>query len=154
MENITLQGEENFLSITFDDVYGFPNSTCHWGGYEVRTNLKIKSGNFQVNSILWTSTGELHEFFQQLKECNRNLKGIANYMSYEGNLIFTATYDTMGHVTIKGEFSEQNQYNNNLRFEFLSDPTFISNTIQDLERISEKYGNMFGVKKQNKHTVN
>jgi hypothetical protein len=144
MENITLQGEENYLTITFDEVYGFPKRTCHWGGYEVRTVLKIKSGNFQVTSTLYTSTGELYELFQQLKECNNKLAGIAKYRSYEGNLEFSATYDTMGHINIKGEFSEQN---NDLKFEFLSDQTFITKTIQDLEIISEKYGDMLGVKK-------
>lgn len=147
MEKITLQGEENYLNITFEEVYGFPKSTCSWGGYEVRSTLKIKSGNFQVASTLWTSTGELNDFFQQLKECNRNLKGIAKYKSYEGNLKLSVTYDTItGHVNIIGEFSEQNMLNNNLRFHIISDQTFITKTIQDFEPISEKYGDMFGVK--------
>lgn len=145
MEYITLQGDDSFLTLTFDEVYGFPKTTCTWGGYEVKTALKIKAGHFQVNAVLFTSTGELYLFLEQLKACNSNLAGTAEYRSYEGNLELTATYDAMGHVNIKGHFIESFSNENELKFAFSSDQSYISYTIQDLERIAEKYGDMHGI---------
>ena len=135
------------MTLTFEEVYGFPETTCHWGGYDVGAVLEIKSGGFHVKSGLYTSTGEIFEFFQQLKSCNEKLNGTSRYITYEGNLELIAEYDDMGHVNIKGEFSAQNQYYNKLTFEFSSDQTFISIALKDLEVIADKYGDMKGIKK-------
>jgi hypothetical protein len=62
------------------------------------------------------------------------------------HLQLTAKYDNAGHVTIKGEFSAQNQFNDKLIFEFPSDQPFISIALKDLEAIAEKYGDMKGIK--------
>ena len=59
-----------------------------------------------MKSTLYTSTGEIFEFFQQLKNCNDKLRGTANFRSYEENLEFNAHYDNTGHVNIDGNFSE------------------------------------------------
>ena len=147
METFTLRGESDFITITFEEVYGFPDTTCCWGGYDVRIKLEIKSGNFRVNSTLWTSTGELYDFLQRLKECNNKLAGAAIYNTYEGNLKLIATYDDLGHVNIKGRFSEQTELHNELQFEFSSDQTFIRLTIEELELVAIKYGDMKGIEK-------
>jgi hypothetical protein len=147
MDEFIIKGEADFIKITFDEIYGFPDKTCHWGGYEVRSTLEVKSGNFKVKSTLWTSTGELFNFFQGLKECNTKLSGTVIYNSYEGNLNIKASYDNLGHVNISGSFSEQNQFDNNLEFEFVSDQSFIKYSVDELELIVSKYGGMTGIKK-------
>lgn len=106
MESFTIKGESDFLTLTFTEVFGFPETTCHWGGYYLRTMIEIKSRGFYVKSVLYTSTGEIYQFFQQLKSNNEKLSGTAKFISYEGNLDFTAVYDNFGHVNIKGRFSE------------------------------------------------
>jgi hypothetical protein len=146
MEGFEIKGEGSFITISFEEVYGFPDTTCHWGGYDVRATVEIKSGNFRVRSTLCTSTGELFQFFQQLKACNNKLHGVVNYNSYEGNLNFIATYDKLGHVNIKGAFFEFSHCDNKLIFEFNTDQSFISQTIKELELIATKYGGMLGIK--------
>jgi hypothetical protein len=147
VESFTIKGESDFLTLTFTEVFGFPETTCHWGGYDLRTMIEIKSRDFYVKSVLYTSTGEIYQFFQQLKSNNEKLSGTAKFISYEGNLDFTAVYDNLGHVNIKGRFSEQNQFDNELKFEFTSDQTFIRSTVDELSLIADKYGDMKGIKK-------
>jgi hypothetical protein len=50
MERFALKSLPDFITINFEEVYGFPDTTCFWGGYEVRTTLEIKSGNFRVKA--------------------------------------------------------------------------------------------------------
>lgn len=147
MDSFTIKGETDFLTLTFQEVFGFPDTTCHWGGYDLQAILEIKSSGFYVKSTLYTSTGEIFDFFQQLKNCNDKLKGTSTFTSYEGNLELTAAYDNAGHVSIKGKFSEQNEFNNKLQFEFPSDQTYIRSTVADLEVIADKYGDRKGIKK-------
>jgi hypothetical protein len=149
MEEFSIIGESgSSIRIIFEEVYGFPESTCHWGGYDVRSRIEIKSGNFAVKSILWTSTGEIYALYEQLMTCNKNLKGEASYTSYEGNIQMNAVYDDLGHVTITGTFSEHNEFDNKLSFEFNSDQSYITSSISQLEKIVMKYGDMKGMKKQ------
>lgn len=147
MESFTIKGEADFLTFTLTEVFGFPETTCHWGGYDLRTMLEIKSRGFYVKSVLYTSTGEIFKFFQQLKSCNKNLNATAKFISYGRNLELTVEYDTLGHVNIKGRFSEQNQFDNELKFEFTSDQTFIRSSVDELSLIADKYGDMKGIKK-------
>ena len=51
----------------------------------------------------------------------------------------------MGHVVIEGTFSEENQFNNKLDFEFNTDQSYIKYTINELENIVNKYGGMKGI---------
>lgn len=147
MESFTIQGETDFITLVFEEVFGFPENTCPWGGYDLRASIEIKSRGFHVKSTLYTATGEIFDFFQQLKNCNDKLTGIAKFMSYETNLEFTAEYDIAGHVNIKGRFSEQNQFDNELTFEFTTDQTFIRSSVDELSVIADKYGDMQGIKK-------
>jgi len=146
MDSFTIKGGADFITMTFEEVFGFPNETCHWGGYDLRTTLEIKSRGFYLKSTLYTSTGEIFEFFQQLKNCNDKLTGTAYFKSYEGNLEINAHYDNAGHVNVEGKFSEQNEFGNKLQFEFNSDQTFIRYTIDELQIIADKYGDMKGIK--------
>ena len=145
-EGFTIQGESgNFIRINFREVYGFPETTSVWGGYDLRSALEIKSSGFQVNAQLFTSTGELFLFYQQLQQCNNLLTGSAVYSSYEHDLAFAAQYDNMGHVNISGRFVEHREGDNELKFEFLTDQSFIQGTLSQLNGLVKKYGNMQGI---------
>ncbi len=147
-ELFVIQGESgNYLQVAFREVYGFPESTCSWGGYELRSALEIKSGGFYVKSILFRSTGELYELYQQLLLCNKSLTGSASYITYENNLTMIAEYDNTGHVNISGRFAEQLGPDNALTFEFATDQTFIQQTLKQLSQIVSKYGGMAGIKR-------
>lgn len=146
MESFTIKGDANFITLSFDEVYDFPHTTCYWGGYDTRMVVEIKSGSFQVKSAFNSSTGEIYTFFKQLKECNNEVRGTARYDSYEGNLTLITSYDYMGHVNIRGEFSDSLGLNK-LQFEFQTDQSFIKYTLDELELIVSKYGDMRGAKK-------
>ncbi|MFN8361262.1 MAG: hypothetical protein U0264_15225 [Candidatus Kapaibacterium sp.] len=145
MESFTIKGESNFITLTFIEVFGFPETTCHWGGYDLRSEIEIKSSGFYVKSVLFTSTGEIYQFFQLLKSSNEKLRGAATFVSYEGNLDFIVEYDNRGHVNIKGSFSEQNLFENELKFEFISDQTYIHSSLKELSLLADKYGDMKGI---------
>lgn len=146
MEEFKIQGEDSYIALCFKEVYGFPETTCHWGGYDVRANLEIKSGGFGVKTTMYTSTGEIFQFFQELLQCNDQLKGTFYYRNYEGNLDFKGEFDNTGHVTISGTFREYNEFNNLLKFEFMTDQSYLSHAIQELRHITSKYGGMEGLK--------
>jgi hypothetical protein len=146
MEEFTIYAGADFVKIKLANVYGFPENTCHWGGYDVQAQIEIKSGNFNVKSSLWISTAEIYVFTQELKQCYNTLNGSANLNSYEGNLKVVGEFDGIGHVNFKGCFSEQNEWANELRFEFASDQTFIQLTLVELEQIVLKYGDTKGIK--------
>ena|SRR5690606_5688528 len=145
MESFTLKGENGYIKIELEQIFDFPNRTCHWGGYDAKAKIEIKSGNFKVNSSFYTSTGEIYLFYKSLKESNTFLSGQIFYKNYEENTLITLTYDNMGHIVIDGTFSEENQFNNKLDFEFNTDQSYIKYTINELENIINKYGGMEGI---------
>jgi len=145
MESFILKGENGYIKIELEQIFDFPNRTCHWGGYDAKTKIEIKSGNFKVNSSFYTSTGEIYLFYKSLKEKNNLLSGQVFYKNYEENTLITLTYDNMGHIVIEGTFSEENEFSNKLDFEFNTDQSYIKYTINELETIVNKYGGMAGI---------
>lgn len=146
MEEFELKGGGDFLKISFEEVYGFPNTTSPFGGYDTKSLLEIRSDGFQVQSTLWVSTGDIFEFYEQLSKCNEVLKGSAYFLSYEENLKFEVRYDINGGVLISGTFSKQSEIANELIFEIISDQTFIQSSLRQLKVICDKYGDMKGIK--------
>ena len=144
----TIRGHRgDSLTIAYTQVYGFPAETCHWGGYEVRANIIINAGDFSVVSKFYTSTGQIHSLFQQFVSCNESVNGIVSFASYEGNLEFAATYDFGGRIDINGTFRANDQFDNELRFAFASDQTYIQETIKRMIPSIDKYGGNAGIAK-------
>ncbi len=142
----TIRGEADFIRLNYIEVIGFPNDTCYWGGYDAPVILEIKSRHFSVKETLYTSTGESFEFAERLKIANEKVERVVQFGSYKRNLEFSMTYDNHGHVTIKGQFSEQNEFSNELLFEFNSDQSFVEETLDEISLITARYGGMTGVK--------
>ena len=145
MEEFSIKGNGNFIKVAFDEVYGFPGKTSSWGGYEVLGTIQIKSRGFQVKAPLYTSTGEIYEFYEQLKQRNEQLNGVVYYRTFEENLDLKLEYDDLGHINVFGVFSEQNQFANELKVEFIIDQTYLYSTLIELKAIADKYGDMKGV---------
>ena len=144
MNSFTIKGNADFVKVDLIEVFGFPNETCHWGGYDVKAGIEIKSGNFHVKSTFYSSTGEFYQFYERIKNCNKHLSGKVIYKNYEENFFLIITYDNQGHVNISGTFSEENSYCNKLDYEFNTDQSFIRYTIEELELLVDKYGDMKG----------
>jgi hypothetical protein len=142
----TLIAENGHFSLKITEVFGFPKSTSHWGGYDTHSVLDIRSSNYLVRGSLFISTGELYTFYEQLKKCFASLVGSAKLISSEDNLRLEVTFDEVGHVTTKGAYKEQHFEGNELLFEMTSDQTYLSQTLIDLKNIVDIYGNMEGTR--------
>jgi hypothetical protein len=148
MLEFSLQGESNnYLKLTINRDFGFPDSTSPFGGYDTESVVEIKSTNYYVKGLLWITTGNIYDFYKKLKKCQLELTGSTRLDSYENNLRVLVEYDLLGHVCVSGEFLEKHEENNKLIFSFLTDQTFISRTIDELTEIYKKYGDNYGIKK-------
>nr|WP_320022744.1 hypothetical protein [uncultured Draconibacterium sp.] len=146
MEKFEIIGENGFVRINLTKVYGFPDTTSAFGGYDTESEIEIKSSNYYLKGVLWVTTGNIFDFFQKLEKCQKNLVGIARLETYEKNLQLTVEYDELGHVIVKGKFIENHMEKNILDFEIKGDQTFMNSTINELENIYKKYGNNKGIK--------
>ncbi len=147
MQEFIFKGGENFLKIEIIEVYGFPEQTSHFGGYDIRCDVKIYVDGFSVSSQFYTTTGEIFDLFKKLKECNEKLAGKIDFANYEDELKFSMSYDTLGHVFITGKFEKFNGFAaNRLNFEFQSDQSYIQSTLLQLYSIIEQYGGTKGFK--------
>lgn len=143
MEEFVIENGPDFLRISIKEVLGFPDSTSPFGGYDVKCNIDISSNGFGVTSDFWTSTGVFYELFDKLSACNKSLNGEIYFENFEHQLEFVIKYDTLGHASVQGSFSDST---NKLTFEFVTDQTFIQNTLRQLSAIVQKYGGMKGIK--------
>ncbi len=144
--NFAIKGSDGSIVVSILEVYGFPNETCHWGGYDTKSAIEIKAANYRISGQLYIATGEIFNFYKQLKDCQRTLKGKATLTSYEGNLSVEFNFDEQGHVQINGNFQEYQHSENELIFELDSDQSYFNETIVQLDAIVKRYGGMTGVK--------
>lgn len=146
MESFTLKGGNGcYVKMILTDIFDFPLEKSFWGGYEAKVNIEIKSGNFHVHSSFHTSTGELAQFYHSLKNANKLLSGKVQYRNFEQNTFINLSYNHSGHITINGSFSEENELNNQLDFEFQSDQSFLEFGLTELQNMATKYGEMTGI---------
>lgn len=142
----TIYAKQGFVRIALTTVFGYPEQTSAFGGYDTQSTLEIKSGGFSVLTELYVSTGDIYNFFEQLKNCYETLNGTARLDSYEMNLRVAVEFDSLGHANISGEFVERLEPPNTLKFNLTTDQTYLKNTVTELERIYKYYGNNKGVK--------
>ncbi len=147
MTEIEVKGENGYLKIQIQRMFGFPESTSPFGGYDTESVIVIKSSNYYIKGSIWITTGDLYNFYKELKNCQEMVKGQANLSSYEDNLRSTITYDEFGHAILKGKFTEKYEEENTLEFELKSDQSFLNSTILELETMIEEYGDNTGIKK-------
>jgi hypothetical protein len=148
MESFEIKGDNGLIKIELRKVIGFPEKTSHFGGYDCQTDIEIKIPNYQVKGDLYTSTGEIFSFYNELKKCQDELTGEANYLTLEGNLELKVKYNELGQTVITGRYQQEMGIGNCLEFEIKSDQSFLKYTVEDLELIVNKYGGNKGIKFQ------
>jgi hypothetical protein len=142
-----IAGKQGFIRIEIIEVFGFPKETSYLGGYDVKGNIEIKSGNYYVKEAeLWFSTGQVYEFFIQIQKCYNDLKGSATFLDPENNLEFNLNFNKRGQIHIQGRFQELAHEENILEFEFESDQSYLASTLHQLKNIVDYYGDLKGVK--------
>ena len=147
MDSFTLAGSTGSLSLQVEEVYGFPDQTSSFGGYDTRSRLRLRSHGFAVDSLVWLSTGEVYAFYQQLRAAQAQLVGVARFASSEGNLCFALTYLVNGQVSLAGEYWESTEEVNRLRFEIASDQSYLHRALTELSAWVEHYGDNAGTRR-------
>ena len=148
MNEFVLRSNQEFIRIELIEVFGFPKDTSHYGGYDANGIVEIKSGNYYVEGEMWFATGEVFDFYNQLKRCYSELKGEAIFWSSEANLKIGIKFNSLGKIIIQGYFKEQLGKGNELQFEIESDQSLIPSTLEELKKFVSYYGDNKGV--QNK----
>lgn len=141
-----LRGNQGYLKLELEELFGFHDSTSIFGGYDANGIVEIKSSGFGASGELWFTTGEVYLFYQQLKKSFEDLSGEASFSSTEHNLEFKCTFTWQGHIMCTGFYKEYPAQENELRFEFLSDQSFIPSTLKDLKEFVQMYGGPTGIK--------
>jgi len=144
IDDFFIQAETGQIYFKIEKVFGFPDETCYWGGYDTQSRIEIKSSIYSVKGQVFISTGNIYNFFQQFEECYKTLKGTATLESYEKNLLIKLAFDGLGHAKITGTFNEMHDLNK-LDFEMKTDQTFLTDTLTSLRKIYQKFGNNSGV---------
>lgn len=145
METIEFQGHNgDHFRLTICKVYGFPNETSPFGGYDTQSTIEIKNGGYSASGNLWITTGNIYSLYEQLLDCQKTIAGTAILHSYEGHLEVSFEYDSRGHVEIKGEYTVDYLQETCLSFKISSDQSFIEQSMGSLEELFLKYGDNSG----------
>ena len=136
----------DYISLSIEDLLGFPATTSWAGGYDGKGTLKIVSENYRYQGPLYFTTGELYGFYIELQKCYQTLKGSAILRNYESAFYMELTMDKLGKVACRGWSKEMPSRSNRLEFEIDTDQTFIKQTIDDLEAVVKCFGDMRGIK--------
>ena len=156
MENKTIefsiQAENGETKIIIKEVYGFPNSTSHFGGYDTTSKIEIRSSDnygseYFLSAHFHISTGDIFLFYDQLLKCYEKLSGTAYLSNYEDNLNLQLIFDVNGTCKVKGIYMDNSILNNRLMFNLNLDQSYLRSTLIDLKLIHEKYGDQYGKKR-------
>lgn len=134
------------ISLELNEVVGFPECTSIEGGYDIKCTLKIDVGCYHVKcDILYSATGALYRFCDELKNCYTQLEGQAEYKLYlENDLYFKVEMKTGGRALVTGTFREYPDKENILHFQMDTDQTCFVSVMQDIESLKNLYGGMEG----------
>lgn len=139
-----LNGNDEYITLYINKVLGFPNETTYGGGYGAQGDLSIKVGNYIVNSSHWFTTGELYDFYKQIKLCYETLQGKACLINTEYKLELNLSLDKFGHVLVDGSFQERMDIRTKLTFEMVTDQTQLIPVIEQLSKVVSIFGDKKG----------
>ena len=144
MELFCLHGYDEKILLELNEVLGFPVQTSYEGGYDVICSLQIDIGCYHVKcDKLYSATGALYRFSDELKKCYQTLEGKAEYrLLLENDLVFTVTMTSNGHAQVTGTFQEMPHQNNVLHFIMDTDQTSLIEVIQSIDALKKDYGDM------------
>lgn len=132
---ICLYGYNEKIEFTISEVIGFPDSASYEGGYDLICKLVIEIGCFHIqHDRLFSATGALYRFADELRNCYTTLNGTAEYkLLLENDLSFQVVMESGGHAVVTGRFQERPDKNNIFEFEMETDQTCFLAVIQEIE---------------------
>lgn len=139
-------GDES-IKLEIAEVFGFPNETSFWGGYDVRCNLEIKVGVYTVRTEHYSSTGALYDFYIALQNYYNMLNGKAIYDAMAEHDLTIEVLFNRSQVEVKGQYRYDATKMTSLAFEFVSDQSYFNEVLHDLKKIVLEFGDNKGIKK-------
>lgn len=143
---ICLHGYNEKIELTISEAPGFPDSTSYEGGYDLICELVIEIGCFHIrHDRLFSATGALYRFADELRNCYDTLSGTAEYkLLLENDLSFQVVMGSGGHAVVTGSFRERPDKNNIFEFEMETDQSCFLPVLQEIEALKKVYGGMTG----------
>ncbi|MFZ1695051.1 MAG: hypothetical protein WAT74_17790 [Flavobacteriales bacterium] len=141
-----IKGETgNCVRLELLEIFGFPETTSHFGGYDARWSVLIKSHGFSAHGELWIATGELIQLCSAMRKSYDELKGSFDWMNSDEELRLKFKFEPRGIVIVSGTYRQYRGTFDRLDFEFDTDQTFVNETLLDMERLISDYGGMRGI---------
>lgn len=137
--------DNEYLRLTIDEVFGFPNEIAYGGGYGARGSLDIQVGPYNVHANHCFTTGELYDFYCQLQKCYDSISGESILTNTDQELELKLSFDKTGKIFVTGEFQSRLDISNRLCFEMTTDQTYISDVLADLRKVYQKFGDSSGI---------
>jgi len=143
-----LNGYDEYIKLTIEEVFSYPDETSYFGGYDAKGSIEIiaGAGGYKVNCKHYFSTGELFLFKESLRDCYENLSGFAVLENSERELDLTLSFYKAGKVKISGCFQDRQDIRNRLEFEIDSDQSCILPVIKELTVVEKVFGDDKGIK--------
>lgn len=143
-------GQNENIKMELIDVLGFPESTSYEGGYDIICRLLIDIGSYHINcDKLYSATGALYRFSDELKNCYAKLNGQAEYrLLLENDFSFTVKMTRAGHAIIHGSFQERPDKDNVFSFEIETDQSSFPPVFQGIDILKDVYGDVTGIEKR------
>ncbi|MBB2495821.1 WapI family immunity protein [Aquipseudomonas ullengensis] len=107
----------------------------NWLLCEVTVRAGSFKGTFQANFL----TSELVDLLQGLRKISAELRGEYNFEPMEGQLVFRASCDSLGHIHVSGKAMDQAGIGHTLGFGFSLDQTFLSATLHELSDLVQAF---------------
>lgn len=147
MCQFSISGYDGYVKLCINEVYGFPEKTSHYGGYDVKGYIEIKSKGYYASGDIWFTTGEVFLFYEGLRKAYDDIKGESEFCTTDsGYLKVNVGFQDKGKVFIKGIYQETYSSDNELTFVINSDQSYFSDTLRNLKMIVNEYGNLEGKK--------
>ncbi len=125
METLRIGSAYEYVSIEL------PQGSSGEGWFESRAEIIVVGFQGQIRPwFLWT---ELDRFASGLRKLHDSLKGTAELLPCEAQLILELTCDNCGHIILTGNASSNIAGDNRLSFEIALDQTYLSEPLRVLE---------------------
>lgn len=149
MEIFCLNGcQKEKIQLELIDVLGFPEVTSYEGGYDIICRLLIQVGSYCVNyNRLYSATGALYKFSDELKRCYDKLDGKAeDKLLLENDLSFEVEMVGSGRAIVTGSFQERSDKKNLFSFEMETDQSCFPSVFQGIDMLKDTYGDESGIR--------
>jgi hypothetical protein len=133
------------ITLAIDEVWGYPNETAWPSGYGAKGTLTISAENYQYRGTLYFTTGELYEFYEEMKDIYKRLQGFAQLNNHEHAMFLKITVDHRGQVECRGWSRENPISDNKLQFTMHGDQTYLPPVLKDLDHIYSCFGGKEGI---------